>query len=210
LARVVIIDYDRGNLRSVQKGFEQVGQSARVSRDPAHIADATHVVLPGVGAFADCMDNLERFDLIEPVRRAVAAGKPFLGICVGLQLLFGESEEFGLRPGLGIIPGRVVAFPPDMTAHGERLKVPHMGWNRLHVVRRAPLFRDLKEGDYCYFVHSFHAVPEDLSVVAATAQHGVLFTAAVWHDNVMACQFHPEKSDRTGLAMLRAFAEWEG
>jgi glutamine amidotransferase len=205
---IVIIDYDRGNLRSVQKGFEQVGASARISRDPAAIADASHVVLPGVGAFADCMDNLKRFDLVEPVVQAVRAGKPFLGICLGMQLLFSESAEFGPTPGLGLIPGRVEPFPDGMHDDGRRLKVPHMGWNRLHLARPGPVLAATPEGTYCYFVHSYHAVPDDLEVVSATTQYGILFTAAVWKDNLVGCQFHPEKSDRAGLAMLGRFAVW--
>jgi len=205
---IVIVDYDRGNLRSVQKGFEKVGVQARVSREPKDLADASHVVLPGVGAFADCMGNLTRFGLVEPVRDAVRAGKPFLGICLGMQLLFTTSAEFGPTPGLDLIPGTVEPFPEGMTDDGRRLKVPHMGWNRLHLPRKAPVFQDTSEGTYCYFVHSFHAVPDDLDVVAATAQYGVLFTAAVWKDNVVGCQFHPEKSDRAGLAMLERFARW--
>lgn len=208
MSGLVIVDYDRGNLRSVQKGFEQVGASARISRRPKDLADASHVVLPGVGAFADCMDNLTRFGLVEPVVRAVKAGKPFLGICLGMQLLFTESAEFGPTPGLGLIPGRVEPFPADMRADGRRLKVPHMGWNRLHLARPAPVFTGTPEGAYAYFVHSFHAVPDDLEVVAATTQYGILFTSAVWRDNVVGCQFHPEKSDRLGLAMLKAFAGW--
>jgi glutamine amidotransferase len=205
---VVIVDYDRGNLRSVQKGFEKVGVDARVSREPKDIADASHVVLPGVGAFADCMANLETFGLIDPVVGAVRAGKPFLGICLGLQLLFTESAEFGPTPGLGLIPGRVEAFPTDMAEGGHRLKVPHMGWNRLHLAREAPVFAGTEEGTYAYFVHSYHVVPDDLEVVAATTQYGILFASAVWKDNIVACQFHPEKSDRAGLAMLKNFAGW--
>jgi len=206
--RVVIVDYDRGNLRSVQKGFESQGVSARISREPKEIADASHVVLPGVGAFADCMENLTRFGLVEPVVRAIEAGRPFLGICLGMQLLFSESAEFGPTPGLGIIPGRVEPFPADMRENDTRLKVPHMGWNRLHLNGDCPLFADTPEGTYAYFVHSYHAVPDDLSVAAATTQYGILFVSAVYRDNVVACQFHPEKSDRAGLAMLRRFAQW--
>ncbi len=209
--RIVIVDYDRGNLRSVQKGFERVGYDAVVSRNPKDIANATHVVLPGVGAFSDCMDNLDRFELITPVVAAVRSGKPFLGICLGLQLLFDESEEFGHRPGLGLIGGRVQPFPADMTdADSHRLKVPHMGWNRLHIVRRSPVFEQVPDGAYCYFVHSYHVVPDDLGVVSCTTQYGVLFAAAIWRDNVVACQFHPEKSGETGLTMLKSFAQWKG
>jgi imidazole glycerol-phosphate synthase subunit HisH len=208
VVRVVIVDYDRGNLRSVQKGFESQGVSARITREPKEIAEASHVVLPGVGAFADCMANLTRFGLVEPVVRAIEAGRPFLGICLGMQLLFSESAEFGPTPGLGVIPGRVEPFPAGMAEGGARLKVPHMGWNRLHLTGDCPLFSDTPEGTYCYFVHSFHAVPDDLSVAAATTQYGILFVSAVFRDNVVACQFHPEKSDRAGLAMLGRFAGW--
>lgn len=209
MARIAIIDYGRGNLRSVQKGFLKVGVEAGITRDAGDIADATHVVLPGVGAFGDCMDNLNELGLIDPIHKAVESGKPFLGICVGMQLLFAEGEEFGTHKGLGILPGKVVAFPEGMTENDTRLKVPHMGWNRLHLNRDAPIFKDISEGEWCYFVHSFHAVPDDLSVVAATSQYGVLFTAAVWKDNLVATQFHPEKSDRAGLSMLKNFACWE-
>jgi len=205
---VVIVDYDRGNLRSVQKGFEAQGVPARISREPKEIADASHVVLPGVGAFADCMANLTRFGLVDPVARAIEAGRPFLGICLGMQLLFSESAEFGPTPGLGIIPGLVEPFPTGMREDGTRLKVPHMGWNRLHLTGDCPIFADTPEGTYAYFVHSYHAVPDELQVAAATTQYGILFVSAVWKDNVVACQFHPEKSDRAGLAMLGRFANW--
>ncbi len=208
VVRVVIVDYDRGNLRSVQKGFESQGVDARITREPKEIADASHVVLPGVGAFADCMENLARFGLVDPVVRAIEAGRPFLGICLGMQLLFSESAEFGPTSGLGIIPGRVEPFPTDMREGDTRLKVPHMGWNRLHLTGDCPLFADTAEGTYAYFVHSFHAVPDELAVTAATTQYGILFVSAVWRDNVVACQFHPEKSDRAGLAMLKRFAQW--
>ncbi len=209
MPRIVIIDYDRGNLRSVQKGFERVGFEAKISRSPQEIADATHVVLPGVGAFADCMGNLERFELVQPVLQSIRSGKPFFGICVGLQLLFTESEEFGHCDGLNVIPGKVLAFPKDLNQDGERLKVPHMGWNRLHMARRPPLFDHLDEGTYVYFVHSYHAVPEELDVVATTSQYGILFVSSIWKDNVVACQFHPEKSDKAGLEMLKNFAQWK-
>ncbi|MFQ5508655.1 MAG: imidazole glycerol phosphate synthase subunit HisH [Leptospirillia bacterium] len=209
MPRIAIIDYGRGNLRSVQKGFEKVGFDAEVTRDAKKIADASHVVMPGVGAFADCMQNLEEYDLIDPIHRAVSSGKPFLGICLGLQLLFTEGQEFGTTRGLGIIPGKVVAFPGDMEEGGIRLKVPHMGWNRVHMVRPAPVFEGIDDGTYAYFVHSFHVVPDDLSVVTTTTQYGILFVSAIWKDNVVACQFHPEKSDKAGLAMLRNFATWE-
>jgi glutamine amidotransferase len=151
---IAIIDYDMGNLRSVQKAFEAVGHRAVVTRDPAVIADAGHVVLPGVGAFGDCMRNLHAYGLIDPIKQAIAAGKPFLGICLGLQLLFTESEEFGRHQGLNIIPGRVVRFA--FTTH---LKVPHMGWNAIVPKRPSAVLAAVPEGAYMYFVHSYYVVP---------------------------------------------------
>ncbi len=204
---IAIIDYGMGNLRSVQKAFEAVGHEAVVTRDAGQIAEAERVVLPGVGAFADCMANLERYDLIEPIRRAVSSGKPFLGICLGLQLLFTESEEFGVHPGLNLIPGRVTRFPATAAA-GERLKVPHMGWNQLTVTQPAPPLRGIESGAYCYFVHSYYVVPADAAVAATTTDYGVPFVSSVWKGNVFACQFHPEKSQAVGLRIVRNFCEW--
>lgn len=197
---IAIIDYGMGNLRSVSKAFERLGFSATVTRDPKVIRDASHAVLPGVGAFPDCMRNLERFDLIEPVRRALSSGKPFLGICLGLQLLFSESEEFGIHPGLGFIPGRVVRFT------GKGLKVPHIGWNTLSFKKPCPIFRGLPDETSVYFVHSFFAVPKEVSVISSTTEYGVSFASSIAVENVFACQFHPEKSQRVGLTLLRNFA----
>lgn len=194
-----MVDYDRGNLRSVQKALEHVGAKAVVTRDPGTIARADKLVLPGVGAFADCMDNLKRFALVEPILDFLATGRPFLGICLGLQLLFTESEEFGVTRGLDIIPGRVVRFP-------KGLKVPHMGWNALEIWREdCPLLRDLDDGSYFYFVHSYYVVPFDLSVVATSTLYGVEYTSMLWKENVFATQFHPEKSQRLGLKILENF-----
>ncbi|ABA89922.1 imidazoleglycerol-phosphate synthase, glutamine amidotransferase subunit [Syntrophotalea carbinolica DSM 2380] len=204
---IVIIDYGMGNLRSVQKGFEKVGYSARVTDDPAVVAQADKLVLPGVGAFRDCMDQLTAGGFVEPILRHVESGRPFLGICLGLQLLFTESEEFGHHQGLNIIPGRVVRFPGDMQEQGEVLKVPHMGWNQIDIQRPAPIFQGLDSGESVYFVHSYYVVPEDASVVAATADYGRTFCAAVWRDNVMATQFHPEKSQQVGLRILKNFGD---
>jgi glutamine amidotransferase len=198
---IAIIDYGMGNLRSVQKAFEAVGHAAEVTPDPDLVRTASKVILPGVGAFADAAAELRRTGLGDAFRDAVAAGKPCLGVCLGLQLLFDESEEDGLHPGLGLMPGRVVRFRPS-----PGLKIPHMGWNTLRVLRPAPLFRGLGPEPSVYFVHSYHAVPADPGDVAAEADHPDPFPAVVWRDNLMACQFHPEKSQSLGLAMYANFA----
>lgn len=204
---IVIVDYGMGNLRSVQKGFEKVGFEARVTDDPAVVARADRLVLPGVGAFRDCMDQLTSGGFVEPILRHVESGRPFLGICLGLQLLFTESEEFGHHKGLNIIPGRVVRFPGDMRCRSEVLKVPHMGWNQIDIRRPAPIFNGIENGESVYFVHSYYVVPEDDSVVAATTDYGRTFCTAIWRDNLMATQFHPEKSQRVGLKILKNFGE---
>ena len=212
---IAIVDYDMGNLRSVHKAFEAVGASAVVTRDPRTIHDASRLVLPGVGAFADCMANLERYGLIAPIRHAVAQGKPFLGICLGLQVLFTESEEFGLHKGLGLVPGRVVRFPFGTgAAKGKRaggepeLKVPHIGWNALTLTKPAPLLEGVENGAFAYFVHSYYVVPEDPSIASTVTSYGLDFVSSIWRDNVFACQFHPEKSQAVGLRIIRNFARW--
>ncbi|HEX6986750.1 MAG TPA: imidazole glycerol phosphate synthase subunit HisH [Planctomycetaceae bacterium] len=199
---ITIVDYGMGNLRSVQKAFERVGVEAAVTSDPREVAGAEQLVLPGVGAFRDAIAELRRKDLVGPVLDHVAAGKPFLGICLGLQLLFDASEEGGEHEGLGVLRGRVVRFP-------ERpgFKVPHMGWNRLRRSGDAPIFADIPDDAYFYFVHSYHVVPEDESVVAARTDYILPFVSAVARDNLFAVQFHPEKSQRHGLRLLRNFAE---
>ncbi|MEK6698872.1 MAG: imidazole glycerol phosphate synthase subunit HisH [Nitrospirota bacterium] len=220
---IAIIDYGMGNLRSVQKGFERMGHEAVVTRDPKTILDASKVVLPGVGAFPDCMRNLEQFGLIDAVHKSIRSGKPFLGICLGLQLLFTESEEFGISKGLDIIKGRVIRFKgpafgtpreacPRTSQSGalETLKVPHMGWNSLSIKRRPPALGETPENSYVYFVHSFHAVPEDRSVIATTTPYGFEFVSSIWKDNVFAVQFHPEKSQALGLSILKRFGEQKG
>jgi imidazole glycerol-phosphate synthase subunit HisH len=204
---IAVIDYEMGNLRSVQKALESVGASAVVTRDPAVIADAAAAVLPGVGAFGVCMDNLRRHDLIGPVKDFIASGRPFLGICLGMQLLFDESEEFGPVRGLGVLPGRVVRFAPDPA--GLR-KVPHMGWNALTIQRRAPHLDGLEDGTQVYFVHSYYPVPDDPRVIASTTEYGPRFVSSVWLANVFACQFHPEKSQSAGLRILANFAAQTG
>lgn len=202
---IAIIDYDMGNLRSVEKALERVGAEARVTRDPETIKGASHVVLPGVGAFTECMKKLESYGLVEPVLRSVESGKPFLGICLGLQLLFEESTEFGLHKGLGIIKGRVVRFPSPLAEGGRELKVPHMGWNSIKIKKPSPLLKGVPEGSFFYFVHSYLAVPEDPSVNLTTTGYGVEFASSIAVDNVFACQFHPEKSQKVGLKVLENF-----
>lgn len=204
---IAIIDYGMGNLRSVQKGFEKVGFDAVVTTDPKVLFEADRVVLPGVGAFRDCIKNLEEGGFVEPILKVIEAGKPFLGICLGLQLLFTESEEFGLHKGLDVIPGRVVRFPEGMKEADEELKVPHMGWNQIALKKPAPLYEGIAEGTNVYFVHSYYVKPDDEAVVASTTGYGIEFCSSIWRDNVMATQFHPEKSQDKGLAMLKNFAQ---
>ena len=199
---IAIIDYGMGNLRSVQKGFEHVGFEAVVTRDVEKIMSARGVVLPGVGAFHACMENLARFGLIEPVRQVVRK-KPFLGICLGFQLLFSESEEFGQQKGLDLFAGKVVGFHPN-----RDLKVPHMGWNRIEKKKETPFLEGLSSGDHVYFVHSFHVVPEDSSVVATTTEYGAPFVSSIATENLFACQFHPEKSQELGLRVLANFGRF--
>jgi len=199
-ARVAIVDYGVGNLHSAQKAFEHLGCEAVVTSDAATIESAPGVVLPGQGAFGTCMANLAQAGLIEPVRRAARSGRPFLGICVGMQLLFEESEESPGVPGLGIFEGRVVRFPRD-----RELKVPHMGWNQLRIRRPVPALAQVSDGDYVYFVHSYHPLPRDPSIVATTTEYGVEFVSSVARDNVYAGVFHPEKSQRVGLKLLAGF-----
>jgi glutamine amidotransferase len=198
-AMIAIVDYGIGNLRSVQKALEQVGATAVVSSDPAVLDAAQGVVLPGVGAFGDGMANLQARRLIEPVVRQVEQGKPLLGICLGMQLLFDESEEMGRHEGLGLLPGRVVRF-----REGD-LKVPHIGWNRLQI-HADRLLEGIADGAYAYFVHSYYAAPEQAGDVLATTEYGVEVASVVGRGSVFGAQFHPEKSQEVGLRLLRNFA----
>jgi glutamine amidotransferase len=200
---IAVIDYGMGNLRSVQKGFERAGYEAEVTRDAGRIASARGVVLPGVGAFHACMENLARFRLVEPIREVIVKKKPFLGICLGFQLLFSESEEFGKQQGLDLFPGKVVGFHPD-----NGLKVPHMGWNRIEKKRESPFLEGLSNGDYVYFVHSFYVVPEASSLIATTTDYGSPFVSSIATDHLFACQFHPEKSQEIGLRILANFGRF--
>ncbi|HXE97938.1 MAG TPA: imidazole glycerol phosphate synthase subunit HisH [Dongiaceae bacterium] len=204
---IAIIDYGMGNLRSVQKGFEKIGSDAIITSDPGVVLGAERVVLPGVGAFRDCMHNLEQGGFVEPILKVIAEGRPFLGICVGMQLLFSDSVEFGLYSGLNVIPGHVLRFPDQMTVADEKLKVPQMGWNQLSFKRRPPAFEGVDNGSNVYFVHSYYVKPDDSSVIATTTDYGIEFCSSVWKDNVVATQFHPEKSQAIGLRILKNFAE---
>jgi glutamine amidotransferase len=194
-----------GNLRSVQKGFEAVGAEAIVTSDSKKILSARSVVLPGVGAFKACMDNLEKFDLIDTVKKSVQSGKPFLGICLGLQLLFSQAEEFGSVSGLDILKGKVVGFK-NAPNSGDPLKIPHMGWNNVGVKPSHPLFDSVPNQSYFYFVHSYYVVPEDKAAVATTTNYGIDFVSGIHHENIHAFQFHPEKSQQLGLTVLRNFS----
>ncbi len=199
---ITIVDYGMGNLRSVQKGFERVGHAAAITSDPDEIHKATKLVLPGVGAFEDAIGELHRLHLVGPILDIINEGKPFLGICLGLQLLFETSYENGTHRGLGVLPGDVVKFeiPRDYS-------VPHMGWNELEIRRRPPFLEGIPDRAYVYFVHSYYVVPHDTAIVATETDYGVRFCSTVWRDNVIACQFHPEKSQTDGLRMLKNFAE---
>jgi len=203
---IAIIDYGMGNLRSVQKGFEKIGADAVVTADPRVVLEADKIVLPGVGAFRDCMHNLEQAGFVEPILKVIADGRPFLGICVGMQLLFSDSVEFGLYRGLDLIPGHVLRFPEGMREGDEDLKVPHMGWNQLNFMRKPEAFGDVDEGTNVYFVHSYYVKPDDEGVIAATTNYGIEFCSAIWKDNIVATQFHPEKSQHAGLRILKNFA----
>jgi imidazole glycerol-phosphate synthase subunit HisH len=199
---IAIIDYGMGNLRSVEKAFEHVGHEAVVTSDPDTVDAADKVVLPGVGAFEDAMAELRRRKLVDPVLGAIDGGRPFLGICLGLQLLFDVSFENGRHEGLGVLAGKVVRFelPKPYT-------VPHMGWNQLLIRRPAPILAGIEEGTQVYFVHSYYVVPDDPEVTATETDYAEPFCSMIWRDNVFATQFHPEKSQAAGLAMLRNFAE---
>jgi len=204
---IVVIDYGMGNLRSAQKGVEKGGHSAVVSSSPEDIADAEGIILPGVGAFKDCFDGLTDGGFVEPLKAAVAAGTPLLGICVGMQMLFDSSEEGEGSPGLGLLPGNVVRFPE---AEDTGLKVPHMGWNRLDLSRDrpCPLLEDLSEEPYVYFVHSYYAKVDRHDIVYATTEYGEAFPAVVGEGHVFGTQFHPEKSQIEGIHILRAFGDY--
>ena len=197
-----IIDYDAGNIRSVEKALHYLGEETVVSRDTDILLNADKVILPGVGSFGDAMENLNRYELVPVIQQIVKENKPFLGICLGLQLLFESSEETPGVPGLGILKGRILRIPPS-----EGLKIPHMGWNSLHLQNNGRLFKGIPEDTYVYFVHSYYLQAEDPEIVKAVTDYSTCIHASVEKDNVFGCQFHPEKSSRWGLEILKNFAQ---
>lgn len=199
-----IIDYDAGNIKSVEKALSYLGQEAVVSRDPEILRKAEKVILPGVGSFGESMANLHKFGLVPVIQDMIKEGKPFLGICLGLQLLFESSEESPGVEGLGVLKGKILRIPST-----GGLKIPHMGWNSLHLQNGGRLFRNIPEESYVYFVHSYYLQAEDPEIVKAVTEYGICIHASVEKNNIFACQFHPEKSSRTGLKILKNFAELE-
>lgn len=199
---IAIIDYGMGNLRSVQKGFEKVGYQPILTKDPAEVRKAAKIVLPGVGAFEDAIAELNRLGLTNSILRAIDSGKPFLGICLGLQLLFERSYENGEHAGLGVLKGEVLRFQLP-----AEYSVPHMGWNQAIIRRQAPVLQGIEDGSHFYFVHSYYVVPEDDGIIAVESDYHRPFCAMVWRDNLYATQFHPEKSQADGLRILKNFAE---
>ena len=202
---IAVIDYDAGNLKSVEKALLSLGEEVLVTRDRQELLHADKVILPGVGHFGDAMEKLESFGLVEVIREIAQNGKPFLGICLGLQLLFERSEEAPGVEGLGILKGEILRIPDD-----RGLKVPHIGWNSLKLQNQGRLFRGLEEEPYVYFVHSYYLKAAEPQIVKAVTEYGVRIDASVEQGNVFACQFHPEKSSRTGLAILNNFSKLEG
>jgi glutamine amidotransferase len=201
-SKIVIIDYGMGNLRNVQKGFEKIGFETTLTRSKREIGRASAIVLPGVGAFKDCMENLEKYGLIEPLLRSIEKGKPYLGICLGLQILFSESEEFGSHKGLDLIKGKVVRFRPD-----PEHKVPHMGWNTIEKQKEVPLLKGVESGDFFYFVHSYYVIPEEAQWISTLTTYDKPFVSSIWKENLFATQFHPEKSQQKGLRILENFVK---
>jgi len=199
---IAVIDYDAGNMKSVEKAFQFLGEDVCITRDRQKILSASKIVLPGVGAFGDAMQRLRKYDLVEIIRRAVDDGKPFLGICLGLQLLFDRSDEAPGEEGLGILKGNILRIPES-----QGLKIPHMGWNSVKLEKESRIFRDIGDNPYFYFVHSYYLKADDPADVAAVTFYSTLIDAAVEHDNVFASQFHPEKSSEIGLRVLKNFAE---
>ena len=201
---IAIIDYQMGNLRSVQKAFEHVGCNAKLTNQLSDLKNASRIVLPGVGGFPAAMAELQRQELAEPIRNLIRSGKPFLGICLGLQLLFDTSYESHTCDGLGIFSGEVRQFEAS-----DNIKVPHMGWNQIDIHHDSPLLHDIPPKSFMYFVHSYYVQPKDSGIVALTSNHGHDFCAAIAHENVFATQFHPEKSQTAGLQIIKNFSQWD-
>ena len=206
---IAIIDYGMGNLRSVEKAFEKVGFKSAVTDKPETIEKADKIVLPGVGAFKDAKEGLQERNLAEPIINHIKKGKLFLGICLGLHLLFTRSSEYGGHEGLNIVSGEVVRFKPDRLSGGDnqKLKIPHMGWNRIRARKEVPILNGLPDNPYMYFVHSYYVIPDQCDVVATETEYGAAFVSMISIDNVFAMQFHPEKSQHYGLMILKNFGE---
>lgn len=202
---VAIIDYDAGNIKSVEKAIQFLGEQVVITRDPKEILSASHVILPGVGAFGDAMEKLQKYDLIPVIKEVVNRKIPFLGICLGLQLLFEKSEESPGVQGLGILEGEIKRIPEE-----EGLKIPHIGWNSLKYATKGRLYEGIEEDSYVYFVHSYFLKAKEAEIVAATTEYGTLIHASVEKENVFACQFHPEKSSAVGLKILENFIKING
>ena len=203
---VAIIDYDAGNIKSVEKAFDYLGADTVVTRDPKEIFRADRVVLPGVGAFGDAMKRLNEYGLVAPIKEVIASQIPFIGICLGQQLLFDSSDESKGVPGLGILRGKIVNIP-EKDSKGNIYKIPQIGWNSLSFPRKGKLYKDVPEGAYVYFVHSYYLQAEDKGIVTATTEYSTTIEASVEHENVFACQFHPEKSAEVGMQILKNFIE---
>ncbi len=195
---LLLVDYGMGNLRSVSKALEKVGFSVKVSSDPEEVKRAEVLVLPGVGAFRDAMENLRKLGLLKEILRHIEKGKPYMGICLGLQLLFERSYEFGETEGFGVLEGEVLLLPP-------KVKVPHIGWNQLWRQKPSDLLNGIKEGEYFYFVHSYHVVPKRQDIILTTTDYGIDFVSSIEYENIFAVQFHPEKSQKAGLRLLENF-----
>lgn len=211
---IAVIDYGLGNLRSVSKSLESLGASVSVTNQPEKIQEAKAVVLPGVGAFYHGMKNLKDLNLIPTIKDTINQGKPFLGICLGLQLLFSETEEHGIHKGLDIIKGKVKKFTPTpkslVKGHAGKIKIPHMGWNQIELRSKSKLFNHIPDNSYFYFVHSYYVDPENKDVIATTTNYGVEFTSGIIKDNIFAVQFHPEKSSGLGLKIMENFINYVG
>jgi glutamine amidotransferase len=206
---ISILDYGMGNLRSVLKGFEKSGSTARIISSPPDVLGARALVVPGVGAFRQCLQNMDARNLITPLLGYIRSGRPFMGICLGLQVLFSHSEEFGSTPGLDVIKGCVKRFTVSDSPRGPGgggLKIPHMGWNTLTIQKNTPHLAGIADCSYMYFVHSYYVEPEDPGVVTTTTPYGHTFVSSICRDNIFACQFHPEKSQALGLGILKNFA----
>jgi len=205
---IAIVDYNMGNLASVKNAFAKLGKDTVVENNPEKFKDYDKLILPGVGAFGDAMEHLKERNMVEPIKEFAASGKPMIGICLGMQLLFESSEEFGKHEGLGLIKGSVTAF--DSSKFSEPLKVPHMGWNEVAQMTDHPLWKDIEDGSRFYFVHSYYVEAQARDLVAGVCRYGKQFDVALARDNAFAVQFHPEKSSKAGLQLLKNFLNWDG